>query len=84
MYTVTSGSCAGGSAGNGGYKYAYSGNGDIPAGSLDITTLNKTNPIVRQFDDNLKLAAPDYNYTIYICGTEEATSPIATSGKAFV
>ncbi len=82
MYTVTKGSCAGGSARNGGYKYAYSGKGDIPAGTLDITTLKKTNPIVRQFDDNFKLADPDYDYTIYICGTEEATSPIASCGTA--
>ncbi len=84
MHIVSSGSCAGGSATNGGYKYAYNGKGDIPAGALDITTLNKINPIVRQFDDNFKHAAPNYDYTVYICGTEEAATPIATCGKAFI
>ncbi len=83
MYTVTKGSCAGGSARNGGYKYAYSGNGDIPAGTLDITTLKKTNPIVRQFDDNFKLAAPDYDYTIYICGTEVAATSVCSKFRRF-
>ncbi len=83
MYTVTKGSCAGGRAGNGGYKYAYSGKGDIPAGTLDITTLKKTNPIVRQFDDNFKLAAPDYDYTIYICGTEFAANLVCSKFRRF-
>ncbi len=94
MHIVTTGSCAGGSEKNGGYRYSYNGKGDIPAGTLDITTLNKINPIVRMFDFNIKLAAPDYDYTVYICGTHvegtspivyvEGTSPIATYGKAFV
>ncbi len=71
---VTIGSCAGGAATRGGYKYASTGLGDIPAGVLDTKTLSKTKPIVRQFDDNFKYQSPAYDYTIYICGTEEDSS----------
>ena len=58
----------------GGYKWAYSGAGDIRPGTLDIRTLAKSKPIVRQFDDNFKYNPPNYDYTIYICGTEEDPS----------
>ena len=70
MYKVTSGSCAGGTATLGGYKYTNMRTGDIPGGNLDINSLGKTNPIVRQFDDNFKYTNGSYDYTIYICGTE--------------
>ena len=76
LYKVTGGSCAGGSATLGGYKYTNMRNGDIPAGHLDINSLGKINPIVRQFDDSFKYTNGSYDYTIYICGTE--VDPSAT------
>ena len=75
-YRVTVGSCAGGSGSLGAYKYTNMRVGDLPAGNLDIQTLNKTRPIVRQFDDYFKYMNGNYDYSIYICGTEP--DPLAT------
>ena len=82
LYKVSVGSCAGGSASLGAYKYTNMRTGDIPAGPLDINTLGKTHPLVRQFDDNFKYTNGSYDYTIYICGTE--TDPSSTCGTAVI
>lgn len=75
LYKVTNGSCSGGSATNGGYTFASAGGGDIPAGNISINILGKTNPIMRQFDDNFKYTDGSYDYVLYVCGTEKDPDP---------
>ena len=72
----------GGSANLGAYKYTNMRTGDLPAGPLDITSLGKPHPIVRQFDDNFKYTNGSYDYTVYICGT--VADPSSTCGNLLI